>query len=254
MDQPELIRLDNDEAVEDFLGGFGRFHDAVLRRVMLIMREPDERRAVVELLAQRPPNSDGPWFHVELRFDGLSGYRFEETDRVSHRVLSDGVDVRLSNGAVHVDLGYQYVTGASCEAHYTRIPEPDELPHGAVQAIRSTVAALVAGRAPADVKRVIDEYPATLVYPEDDPYAALEPIAGERDGVRVFHLDCPLWTKEEGRSDLEVRLTLVEVGTGCSTSRSTTSWSRDRRADAREPRDQPVRHGRRTAGAGRGDP
>jgi hypothetical protein len=61
-----------------------------------------------------------------------------------------------------------------------------------------------------DIRRTIEEYGRTLVMP---------PVSGYEKLLRLYHVedaddptwlvDAPLWTKEEGRSDLELRLTIV---------------------------------------------
>ncbi|MBC6445671.1 DUF7668 domain-containing protein [Actinokineospora xionganensis] len=58
------------------------------------------------------------------------------------------------------------------------------------------------------------DYGRTFVRPPAAAYADLDAYEGTRDGKRVYKVDFPLWTAEEGRSDLELRATLVEVMSG----------------------------------------
>jgi hypothetical protein len=59
---------------------------------------------------------------------------------------------------------------------------------------------------PADAQRVLDQYPATFREPPIE-------ILSHGDAVEVigvpgeWRIDLPLWTAEEGRSDLELRVT-----------------------------------------------
>jgi hypothetical protein len=55
---------------------FSGFADGVIRSVEL--RLDGSRRASVELDAQEPPNSDGPWWRVRFDLTGLAEWRFEQ--------------------------------------------------------------------------------------------------------------------------------------------------------------------------------
>ncbi len=55
---------------------FYGFADGVIRSVELHLDGP--RQAIVELDAQEPPNSDGPWWRVHFDFIGLAEWRFEQ--------------------------------------------------------------------------------------------------------------------------------------------------------------------------------
>lgn len=101
------------------------------------------------------------------------------------------------------------------------------LPSGAVQVVRTTVGLLTAmhydtlermtrrKRLTAGMMRdAVERYGRTLVRPPDAAYQDLSGLAGERHGKRVYQVVFPLWTKEEGQSDLELDLVIVEVLTG----------------------------------------
>ena len=63
-----------------------------------------------------------------------------------------------------------------------------------------------------DAERVLREYPATFVLPSQnflDPVEWIELADGTG-----FSVDCPLWSLEEGRSDLEVQLFAIIAGDG----------------------------------------
>lgn len=98
------------------------------------------------------------------------------------------------------------------------------IPVGAVQAIKLVVGLLVEsnyevlekmtqGRhlTAEEMARAVTEYGRTLVLPPDEAYEDIDAIDSTVDGKHTHAVDFPLWTKEEGRSDLEVELTLVEV-------------------------------------------
>ena len=61
-----------------------------------------------------------------------------------------------------------------------------------------------------DLDRVVREYGRTLVTPPDDAVRHMNVIQVELPGPSRWAADMPLWTEEEGMSDLEVRLTLIE--------------------------------------------
>ena len=98
------------------------------------------------------------------------------------------------------------------------------MPIGAVQAVRTTVGLLVdvhydilervtrRRRLTAGMMRgAIEQYGRTLVRPPDAAYHDLDGLAVEHRGKRAFAVEFPLWTEEEGQSDLELDLLIVEV-------------------------------------------
>ena len=61
----------------------------------------------------------------------------------------------------------------------------------------------------ADYARAIAEYGRTLVPPPRDAYAAIEPVLADPPAEGVWAVDAPLWTAEEGRSDLLIEATVA---------------------------------------------
>jgi len=84
-----------------------------------------------------------------------------------------------------------------------------------------TLASLTSGKMlSADLMRkAIDDYGRTLVMPPDEVLRDLfqdDRFHGEVEGAspRRYWYDVPLWTVEEGRSDLELRLGVIEIAPG----------------------------------------
>jgi hypothetical protein len=59
----------------------------------------------------------------------------------------------------------------------------------------------------ADVYSMIEEYPTTFISPPKDAYDDLN-ILEYDDGITWF-ASIPLWSKEEGRSDMHVMVTII---------------------------------------------
>ena len=68
-------------------------------------------------------------------------------------------------------------------------------------------------RVPAgDMERTVNEYPATFLSPPRSAYSEEEGMLideVENASDPTYMIDMPFWSREEGRSDLEVRLTVV---------------------------------------------
>jgi hypothetical protein len=64
------------------------------------------------------------------------------------------------------------------------------------------------------MEKAVLDYGKRLVRPPDDAFAALGPIRVRTDGPEQWSVVMPLWTHEEGLSDLHVSLTLVGRPTG----------------------------------------
>jgi hypothetical protein len=59
-----------------------------------------------------------------------------------------------------------------------------------------------------DLFRVIEEYGRTLVSPPFGAYDNLNPVRVSDESRELWAVAAPLWTKEEGRSDLSIELTI----------------------------------------------
>lgn len=62
-----------------------------------------------------------------------------------------------------------------------------------------------------DLDRAIQEYGRTLVSPPDETYNNLDVVPVNSAEVPTWSVWVPLWTKEEGRSDLTLEMTIMEV-------------------------------------------
>jgi hypothetical protein len=62
-----------------------------------------------------------------------------------------------------------------------------------------------------EIERAVSEYPATLSMPPDEALESLDVVEVAGAVPRELSIWVPLWTLEEGRSDLHVELTLKEV-------------------------------------------
>ena len=83
----------------------------------------------------------------------------------------------------------------------------ERLARGEYEAV---VAESSASRLTADELRdVVREYGRTLVAPPEAAYQALDAVAVRGATHPTWSVRAPLWTKEEGRSDLTLELTVV---------------------------------------------
>ena len=78
---------------------------------------------------------------------------------------------------------------------------------------QSFVAQFAASRLTADdLRQVIQNYGRTLILPPDPTYPDLN-IVQVRGAIRpTWSIQAPLWTREEGRSDLTLELTITVDG------------------------------------------
>lgn len=96
-----------------------------------------------------------------------------------------------------------------------------------LELIESTVALLTEGRfeelaklshgvrmSAAAMRRALCEYGRTLAIPPKDLYRYLSIVEVSSSGPRKWSIAVPLWTEEEGRSDLTLELTATETPTG----------------------------------------
>ena len=61
-----------------------------------------------------------------------------------------------------------------------------------------------------DMERAIKEYNCQLIMPPPDGYELMDVI--EAHGDEKWSVVMPLWSQEEGRSDLSIELTLIKHG------------------------------------------
>lgn len=66
---------------------------------------------------------------------------------------------------------------------------------------------------PDDIARVVREYGRTLVMPPNDSYDWCDAVQVRRPGPATWSVWCPLWTRDEGRSDLALQATVIESAT-----------------------------------------
>lgn len=66
----------------------------------------------------------------------------------------------------------------------------------------------------ADLARVIREYGRTPVMPPDNSYDWCDIVELPRPSRPAWSVWCPLWTREEGRSDLTLEATVIESTPG----------------------------------------
>jgi hypothetical protein len=65
-----------------------------------------------------------------------------------------------------------------------------------------------------DIRWAVEQYGRTLIAPPEDAWNAVEIYRVEPSSVPTFSIDVLLWSREEGRSDLTLSLTLVEFAPG----------------------------------------
>lgn len=63
--------------------------------------------------------------------------------------------------------------------------------------------------AASDIKNALGRYGRTLVYPPSEAYELMDVIEVRSAGQRRWSIAMPLWTKEEGRSDLSIEVTII---------------------------------------------
>ncbi|WP_067468883.1 DUF7668 domain-containing protein [Actinomadura macra] len=102
------------------------------------------------------------------------------------------------------------------------------LPEEGANAVRVVIALLVRGDfeeletltegrrlSASEMADAVDRYGGDLISPPEEAFAALQETgAAEAEGERLFAVDFPLWTAQEGRSALTARLALTEVMDG----------------------------------------
>ena|SRR5437762_13747981 len=63
----------------------------------------------------------------------------------------------------------------------------------------------------AEIARAVADYGRTLVEPPADGYRLARVVAIKPAKFPAWSVTMPLWTKEEGRSDLSIQLTLIRT-------------------------------------------
>jgi hypothetical protein len=103
------------------------------------------------------------------------------------------------------------------------------LPEEGVKAVRVVVGLLVRGEyeeletltearrlTAAQIAAAVEEHGRDLIGPPDGAFGEAGRAAVERESAdgRAFHVEVPLWTAQDGRSDLTLGLTLIEIMDG----------------------------------------
>ncbi len=65
-----------------------------------------------------------------------------------------------------------------------------------------------------EIKTAVEQYGRKLVPPPSEAYDEMDVIEVKGSGVPQWSITMPLWTKEEGRSDLSVELTIFKKTEG----------------------------------------
>lgn len=171
--------------------------------------------------------------HALLRFHGLhrldcwrssptaaSVAKIESVDG-PHRT-EDGWQLRikvLHGDTIRLDFSSATVRrGCPGQKHAT---DPD-LDTRLRELLRSNIHALVAedyasircppgGATPDDIKREVLEYPATFIDPPPEAFDQMN-VYAVRDEEGLWRVEMPLWSREEGRSDLSILLDVHLVG------------------------------------------
>lgn len=61
-----------------------------------------------------------------------------------------------------------------------------------------------------DIERAVSDYPYKPIYPKSEINDLLNIIEVEDSNPREWSVYCDLWTEEEGRSDLNLQISLIE--------------------------------------------
>lgn len=65
-----------------------------------------------------------------------------------------------------------------------------------------------------EMERAVTEYGRTLVRPPESGWALMDVYSLDGCKFPAWSVDVPLWTEEEGESDLTLQLTLIEFSQG----------------------------------------
>jgi hypothetical protein len=61
-----------------------------------------------------------------------------------------------------------------------------------------------------DLEVVVQEYGGTFIQPPEDAYSQLDAVAIRDADIPTWSVRAPLWSREEGRSDLTLELTVAK--------------------------------------------
>ena len=65
-----------------------------------------------------------------------------------------------------------------------------------------------------EMRQAITRYNRTLIVPPEEAYGEIDAIQVQNSGPPSWSVRMPLWTEEEGRSDLTLELTMTELTDG----------------------------------------
>jgi hypothetical protein len=65
-----------------------------------------------------------------------------------------------------------------------------------------------------DVKGIVNEYGRRLIMPPEEAFNLMNVVRVRNSGPQKWSITMPLWTEEEGRSDLSIILTLIQSDQG----------------------------------------
>lgn len=63
-----------------------------------------------------------------------------------------------------------------------------------------------------DLRSAIDDYGKTFIVPPKNAYQNLDVVTVRDSRIPTWSVRAPLWSQEEGRSDLELQLTIQQQG------------------------------------------
>ena len=100
--------MTNQSYIEHFLNRFSSFFDAVVRELQVVYRQNNQTVIVSLMLSARDvetPENDG-WVDVLLRIEGVTEFRFADSQKASYQVLSDGLKILPIREGLFFDLGF----------------------------------------------------------------------------------------------------------------------------------------------------
>lgn len=61
-----------------------------------------------------------------------------------------------------------------------------------------------------EIEYAVDDYGGTITMPPESVFENLDVVEVENMTPREWSIRCPLWTKEEGKSDLSIEMSMIE--------------------------------------------